>query len=263
MNNILNYLANLYKLGFMYRSVNVHRSALSSTLKPIEGFPVGQHPVVKRLMKGIFNSRPPIKTLCSTWYVSKVLKMLKDWSPASSLSLQCLTLKTVMLLALATAKRCSSLTLLSLKKGFCEFSDSLVRLQPIGLEKHSRPDLVGEPIVLSSYNEEPRLDPVYYLKVYVNRTKLLRKSEQIFVITVAPYGAAKKQTLSRWLSKVISLSGQEGTGGSVRSVATSHAMSRGASLETVLQAGDWSRASTFRKLYYKPVPLSFHNQVLN
>ena len=31
----------------------------SSALIPIDGFQVGQHPLVVRLMKGVFNSRPP------------------------------------------------------------------------------------------------------------------------------------------------------------------------------------------------------------
>ena len=59
------------------------------------------------------------------------------------------------------------------------------------------------------------------------------------------------------------MSGQAGSGGSVRSASTSYAVARGASLETVLQAGDWARASTFRKFYFKAVPLSFHDLVLN
>ena len=33
----------------------VYRSAFSSTLLPIEGFPVGQHPLVIRLFKGVFS----------------------------------------------------------------------------------------------------------------------------------------------------------------------------------------------------------------
>ena len=118
MNQILDYLAHLFKLGYQYRSINVHRSALSSTLKPIENFPDGQHPLVKRLMKGVFNTRPPVPSLCPTWSLVKVLNVLKDRSPLKSLDLKCLTLKTAMLLALASAKRCDSLSYLSLKTGF-------------------------------------------------------------------------------------------------------------------------------------------------
>ena len=116
LTHVLNYLASLYDKGAQYRTINLHRSALSATLKPIEGFCVGQHPLVCRLLKGAYNSRPPRPKLCPTWSVSKVLEMLKEWSPASKLSLKCLTLKTTMLLALASAKRPSSLSLLSIRE---------------------------------------------------------------------------------------------------------------------------------------------------
>ena len=70
-------------------------------------------------------------------------------------------------------------------------------------------------------------------------------------------------TIAAWLSKVIEMSGQEGTAGSVRSVASSMAMAQGASLEAVLNAGDWARQQTFKRFYYKPVPLSFQDAVLS
>ena len=89
--NILNYLASLFDKGAQYRTINLHRSALSLTLGPIEGFCVGQHPVVCRLLKGVYNSRPPRPKLCPTWSVQVVLNTLKDWTPASKLGLSCLT----------------------------------------------------------------------------------------------------------------------------------------------------------------------------
>ena len=87
----------------------------------------------------------------------------------------------------------------------------MIRLQPSGLEKHNRPDMMGDPIVFWAYNEEPRLDPVNYLKIYIKRTKLIRKSESLFITTVAPHGAAAKQTMSGWLAQFIRMSGQVGT----------------------------------------------------
>ena len=135
LSNILDYLASLFDGGAQYRTINLHRSALSSTLKPIDGFCVGQHPLVCRLLKGAFNLRPPRPKLCPTWSVKGVLDTLRDWSPASKLSLKCLSYKTAMLVALATAKRPGRLTLLSTKEGFWEVSQSQARSGPIELEK--------------------------------------------------------------------------------------------------------------------------------
>ena len=78
-----------------------------------------------------------------------------------------------MLVALASAKRASSLNLLSVKKGFCEISESLARFQPIDLEKNENMSHTGQPLVLEKFTEDPRLCPVAYLRAYIARTKTL------------------------------------------------------------------------------------------
>ena len=45
-----------------YRSLNVYRSALSSVLTPVDGFPVGKYPLMTRAVKDVFQLRPCIKT---------------------------------------------------------------------------------------------------------------------------------------------------------------------------------------------------------
>ena len=101
------------------------------------------------------------------------------------------------------------------------------------------------------------------MKTYINRTKQIRKSEQLFVTHNAPHKAASVSTIARWIAQVIAFSGQKGTGGSVRSVSSSYALAKGTSLEAVLCAGDWSRVATFKKFYYKPVPLSYMQNVFD
>ena len=61
-----------------------------------------------------------------------------------------------------------------------------------------------------------------------------------------PYKAAQRVTVAEWLSKVIMLSGQKGTPGSMRSGSSSHAMMRGVNLAMVMETGDWANASTFK-----------------
>ena len=264
VNDVLNYLSNLYQDGLSYRTVNTARSTLSTTLPPIDGFAVGKHPLVTRLMKGIFNKNPPQPSLFPAWSVKTTLNELSSWSPAKDLSLMKLTEKTLMLLALSTGKRASSLHLLSLEDGYCQISESKVVLQPLGLEKHSRPDKSFPPIVLKSFNENPTLCPVFYIKTYLKRTKNLRKSKSLFVTVNKPHKAASVATLLRWMRSVIYKSGQRGTGGSFRSVATSTAVAKGMTMSKVLKAGDWSRATTFRNFYYKPVPINdLQNVVIN
>ena len=56
----LDFLADLYHgQGLQYQSINLIHSAVSMTHKNNEAAPIGQHPLMSRLMRGIYNSRPP------------------------------------------------------------------------------------------------------------------------------------------------------------------------------------------------------------
>ena len=99
---ILDFLTNLYHEGLQYRTINVYRSAISACHKKLEGNPVGQHPDICSLMSGIDNLRPPKLRYNSIWEVDNVLTYLRNLG--ESLTDKQITLKTVMLLALAAAK---------------------------------------------------------------------------------------------------------------------------------------------------------------
>jgi len=64
---MLSFLADEFEAGRQYKSLNCYRSALSSTLLPNEGLPVGQHPLVIQLLKGVFNLRPPMPRYTYNW----------------------------------------------------------------------------------------------------------------------------------------------------------------------------------------------------
>ena len=122
-----------------YSTINSHCSTLSGTLPPVGGFKIGEHPLVSRLLKGIFNVRPPVKSLFPSWEVDIVLEHLKTWSHPSKLGLSDLTKKTVFLMALVSAKRIASLANFSGAPGMMDLTASLIRFAPISLEKHNRP----------------------------------------------------------------------------------------------------------------------------
>ena len=66
MSHILSFLSDSFHDGLQYRSINVFRSALSSTHPKIDGYAVGQHPYVVKLMKGILNNYlPSVSSLSS------------------------------------------------------------------------------------------------------------------------------------------------------------------------------------------------------
>lgn len=81
---------------------------LSSVLTPIDNVPVGQHPHIIRLLKGVFNTRPP---RVPDLDLLKVFDMLQKapFEPLKLASLKHLTYKTVFLVAITTFRRCSDI----------------------------------------------------------------------------------------------------------------------------------------------------------
>ena len=61
-----------------YSTLNLYRSALSATIPPKEGHPVGQRPLVCRALQGSFSQRPPMPKYTSTWDVNTVVLYLKE-----------------------------------------------------------------------------------------------------------------------------------------------------------------------------------------
>ena len=80
----------------------------------MEGFPVGQHPLVVRLMKGIQNSRPAMPRYQHCWDINQVLDYIKSLPANMDLSLDKLTGKLAALMAITAPKHSSKLGLLDL-----------------------------------------------------------------------------------------------------------------------------------------------------
>ena len=89
-------------------------STLSAYFPLIDGFFVGSHPDICRIVKSIFEERPTLPKYSDTRDVKTVLDHLDVMSPMESLTLNKLTLKMCMLLSLVTDQRGHALYSLSL-----------------------------------------------------------------------------------------------------------------------------------------------------
>ena len=97
-----------------YRSVNTIRSTVSMTHVHIEGIPVGRHPLVSQLLKGMYNLCPPQPPYSTTWDVDIVIRYLQLLGSNDVLSLKALSQKLLFLMALVQASRVSELQALNL-----------------------------------------------------------------------------------------------------------------------------------------------------
>jgi site-specific recombinase XerD len=263
LNDVLSFLTSQYQQGMSYRSINVYRSAISSIHPKIDDYLVGSHPLVSRLMKGIFNSRPPMPKYKTTWPVHKVLTHIASFGPNTSLPLATLTHKLATLLALTTGGRSSDLALLSVNR--CNFSDSGVIFHLDGLAKQSRPGHSRPPLEIAQYPSDISLCPVLCLQAYIKITSPFRTQSnnewspsQLFIGISKPHQPVQSCTIARWIKSTIQEAGIDSifSAHSTRAASTTAAISGGATIQEVLQQADWSSVRTFRNHYFRPSAIS-------
>ena len=76
--DVLVFLGDLHTQGVKYGVIASTRSALSAILH-IPGVPsVGKHPLVRRLMKGIYNTNPPVPRYAFVWDSTILIDYLKS-----------------------------------------------------------------------------------------------------------------------------------------------------------------------------------------
>lgn len=244
---------------------------ISKYHEPVDGIPVGSHPQVSELVKGVFNVNPPLKKLCPAWDVHVVLDYLKGepFVPIETCSLKFLTLKVCMVLALASARRADDISKLSKRRQKYVWTPLKIILTPDALIKQDRPGHVGKPIELAKFADE-QLDIVTLLPRYLKRVENLRSDESLLVTHSRPHHKPTAQTISRWLVQVIKLAYEKAnilprgkiTGHSTRAMGPSMAEYKGVAVEDILRVADWASAKTFYDFYWKD-QAQFENAVLS
>ena len=254
--DVLNFLAELFEQGYQYRSLNSYRSAISSVHEKVDGVEVGKHPLVARMLKGAFNERPPRPKYESIWQVDLVLTMFKKDGPSSTLSLQDLTVKTAMLLALTRPCRGADLAELDLSNR--SYIPEGVVFHPHHLSKQSRPSHHSVSFFFPKFEEDKCLCPVETLKAYEERTSSFRKDpqeNQVFRSFIGKHGPVTSSTIARWLKSCLHKAGVDTSkfkAHSTRAAAATKAAMSGVTVEDIMKAADWSNEGVFQKFYYRP-----------
>ena len=109
----LDFLTVLFDEGKQYSAINTARSALSTIVTLPGSVSFGKHPMVCRLLKGIFQLKPALPRYVDTWDVGVLLQYLRTMSNID-ISLKQLTQKLTMMLILLSGQRIQTLTLLDI-----------------------------------------------------------------------------------------------------------------------------------------------------
>ena len=262
------FLTNLFDQGMSYSSINSARSMLSNVIHMFQGMTFGKHPVVIRVMKGIYNQRPQMSRYGSTWDVNIVLDFLRELTPLRKLTIRELTAKCVMLLLLVSAQRVQTLTTLKTKDMFVSKDKNTVVFRISQVLKHSRKGSLGT-IVLSAFPEDPRLCIVRTLLFYLDKTSELRNcdNENVFITTTPPFKGAASATIARWVKETLANAGVDlavFSAHSVRGATTSKMSDLQIPVADIMKKAMWKSESTFTKYYKKSVlPKDVATQMLS
>ena len=231
-----------------YNTINTAKSAIVSQSNLFNSNDLGNHLLIKKFMRGIFNIRPSLPKYNCTWDVETVLKYLKYLHPLEKLSLLDLSRKLVMLLALTTGQRLQTLFLLDIRNITCD--EDFVKLRIGDLLKQSKPNNHLSEIYIKSYPDH-KICVVKTLKSYIQRTDNLRTESCLFIRTQKPHFRVSKDTLSRWIKYVLKAAGIDialFSAHSTRSASCS-AVSNIVPVNTILKTAGWKKENTFRKFY--------------
>lgn len=248
------------------------RSALSQIFY-LCGLDLSGSPDISALFKNFDQERIATEPKVPGWDLSLVLISLRraPFEPLEKASLRTLTLKTVFLLALASAKRVSEIHALShvvshshdwSRATFSFVTDFVAKTQVPGrssrLKSFQIPALTS---ILGGTDLDATLCPVRALRLYLQRTKSFRpKRDRLFVSTNSktPKSIAKN-TISFWIRKVVRLAYEAASeddrvlckikAHEVRALATSLLFKKNSSVEEVMSAASWRCNSTFASFF--------------
>lgn len=259
---VLDFLLGLFEgaptsKGVGYSAMNTARSALS-TIIFIDGHPVGQHPLVRRFMRSVFNVRPALPKYSITWDADIVLTYLRSLSPNKAIPIRLLSHKLTMLLMLLSGQRAQTIHLLDIRNMSLSFSRVTFTIGD--LLKTSSPRSHVSQISFKAYAPDRRLCVVTALKRYLARTLDQRGATKALFLTLRPpYGPASRDTIRRWIRQCMADAGidlQVFSPHSVRAASTSKAATK-LPLSTIVRTVGWSSDCTFTKYYRKPIATNY------
>ena len=251
-----------HNLGFS--AVNTARSALAMAVT-CEGAPLAENEDLCTYMKGVKNESPHLPKYSEIWDADILLNYLNSQGSPENLELKELSIKLAALLLISSGQRVQTLAHLSTDNLL--LGPDIARFSIFSKLKHTRDK--GTEVTFRSFPENKNLCPVAHLSKYIQVTTPLRSSPQLFVSYQKPHNPVGTQTLSRWVRNALSAAGIDLSmfgAHSIRASSSAAAKRGGATLDTILNAGSWARAGTFKTWYDKPIlgeTPSFQDAVLH
>ncbi len=204
VSDVLSFLQHRLDSGSCPSTLKVYVAAITAFRSPQSGQSLGRNTLVVSFLKGAKRLHPPRPPSVPPWDLEVVLKTLSQppFEPLTSVGLKELSLKTILLLALASAKRIGDLHAFSVSSDCIRFGprDCSVTLRPrLGyVPKSLSTSFRSQTVSLSALaaelsssqraNAQAAVCPVRALRIYIDRSASFRQSDQLFVC----YGGSTK-----------------------------------------------------------------------
>lgn len=248
---IMSFLTLKFEQGASYSTLNTLRSVLSIIL----GTNITVNDCINRFLKGVYRLNPPNPKYNSTWDTNVVLNYLSKLYPYDNISLADLAHKTCTLLAIASAQRMQTISLIQLNN--ISIQNNVIVIKITDLIKTSRPGAFQPLIRLPYIRENPNICPALAIETYLEKTRNMRHNlheDNLFIGLRKPHKKVGTQTLAHWVKKTLQESGIDISifgAHSTRSASTSAAHRSGVNLEVVRKAAGWSNSSNVFLKYYQ------------
>lgn len=246
---ILEFLACLVEKGASFNSTGCHRSAISLLLGP----ELAKDSRMIRFFRGLARIRPPAPRYDFTWDPNVLLQYFGALPPNSELPLSVLSKKSLALLALISAHRMQTFSLIH-RQDIRQLTDRIEIRVPSRI-KTSGPRRTQPLLVLPFYLSDVNICAASTLLHYLDRTKVLRQDiSRCFISFKKPFLPVSSQSLSRWMKDIMEEAGIDTSifrAHSSRHAATSKAHRSGIDVDLIRRTAGWSSGSSVFAHFYK------------
>ena len=218
-----------------------------------EGIESGKHPIVTRLLKGIFRTRPALPSYICIYDAEIVIEFLKSLPCWEEITLKWLTLKLVILLALLSTHRCQTLNPLSIEHVDINIQQATFCIPKV--IKSTTTMFHPKPIILQAFPADERIFPVRNIVEYIKASEKFRKSKNL-LLSCYKHEPIEAQRLSRYVKLTFKADGintQLFTAHSTRHANSTGKYMKGLSLNDKVKEGEWKSSLSFRQFYNIPV----------
>lgn len=274
---IINYLQSLLDKGLAFHTIKSRVSSIAANHYHFSmklGLPetLIKVPLVKNFLKGVLLRNPPKRDLVPAWDLPLVLDVLSKppFEPMEDISMRLLTIKTALLVAVASAGRTCEIKALDRRNPFCTISSRgvVLRFPPSFRPKVVNPEnmvrsLDFSPLVPEGDPPNETLNAVCVcraIRIYLNRTQVFLQGNctQLFVtFQKGKEGRpASKPTIAYWMKlgiqeaySIMKLPLPQVKAHSTRKQSTTWAELKNISIQDICQQATWASANVFIKHY--------------